>query len=157
VYVCRALDRGKTVRRKAGILLLAALFCGCISPHTKTAQHDLRWYAEDRYKYAEAMPARDKEEGFRKIEAYWETIEAVRHIEDPDTHLTLDGESMKRDDARKHVRGRITRTEEVADITSCDYCAKMSLWTLSIPYCILKTPFDAVCIFAESPVSNIER
>ena len=143
-------------QRNIVLLLLTALLCGCISPHAKMEQYDLRWYAEDRYRYADAMPARDKNEGFTKVEAYWETIEAIRHIEDKETLLTLDGERMTRDAAREHVRKKIKRTEKIADITSCDYWGRMAFWTASIPYCFFKTPFDAVCIFVESPVTNIE-
>jgi hypothetical protein len=139
------------------VILAATVVCGCVSPYTKMEQYDLEWYAQDRYRFADAMPARNKEEGFKKIEAYWETIEAIRHVSKKEATLTLDGESMTRDAAREHVRKKIRRTEEVARITSADYCARAAVWTAMIPVRILKTPFDAGMIFVESPVTNIER
>ncbi len=142
--------------RKLAVLILTVLVCGCVSPMTRLEQDDLRWYAEDRYKFADAMPEATREEGLRKIEAYWETIETIRHIKDQDTLLTLDGEPMKRDAAREHVKRKIRETEKAADITAKTYCATMTRWTLSIPGRFCKTSVDAICIFAESPVSNIE-
>ena len=143
-------------QRKLAVLILTVLVCGCVSPMTRLEQDDLRWYAEDRYKFADAMPEATREEGLRKIEAYWETIETIRHIKDQDTLLTLDGEPMKRDAAREHVKRKIQETEEAADITATTYCGTMTGWTLSIPGRFVKTSVDAICIFAESPVSNIE-
>ena len=136
-----------------GVLLLG----GCISPCTKMDQHDLHWYAEDRYRVADAMPARDKDEAFNKIEAYWESIEAIRHVKDENETLNIGGDPMTRDEAHRHVRERIHRTEEIAGITLCDYCGRATLWTAWIPARIVKTPFDALAIFLESPVTNIER
>jgi len=145
--------------QKSGLLaiLAATVLCGCVSPYTKMEQYDLTWYAQDRYRFADAMPARNRDEGFNKIQAYWETIEAVRHVEKQDTMLTLDGTSMTRDDAREYVRKKIKHTEEVVGITPADYCARAAVWTAMIPYRLLKTPFDAGMIFVESPVTNIER
>lgn len=145
--------------RKIGLLpiLAATVLCGCVSPYAKMEQYDLTWYAQDRYRFADAMPERNRDEGFKKIEAYWETIEAIRHVKKQDAMLTLDGASMTRDDARAHVRKKIKRTEEIAGITSADYCARAAAWTAMIPYRIIKTPFDAGMIFVESPATNIER
>lgn len=147
---------GTLRRRRFPVFLLAVLLSGCISPYTKVDQPDLHWYAQDRYRYAEAMPARDKEEAFKKIEAYWETIEAIRHLKDKETILVLDAEPMKRDAAREHVRKKIKRTEQIAKITVADYCGRAAVWTAMIPVSILKTPCDAAMIFVESPVTNIE-
>lgn len=150
--------RGILVRRCRFLAILSAtVLCGCVSPYTKTEQSDLKWYAQDRYRFADAMPAGNKEEGFKKIEAYWETIEAIRHVSKKDETLTLDGESMTRDAARQHVRTKIKDTEKTAGITSADYCARAAVWTAMIPVRILNTPFDAGMIFVESPVTNIER
>ena len=143
-------------RRMFWVVLLATVLGGCVSPYTKMEQHDLRWYAEDRYSYADAMPARDKEEGFRKVQAYWEAIEAIRHLKENDAALVLDGTSMTRDDAREQVRRKIKRTEETAGITSSDYCGRAIVWTGLIPYRIVKTPVDAVFMLFESPATNIE-
>lgn len=143
-------------QRKLAVLILMVGVCGCVSPMTRLEQEDLRWYAQDRCKFADAMPETTREEGLHKVEAYWETIEAIRHIEDEDTLLTLDGEPMKRDAARKHVRDKIRQTEKAADITPKTYCATMTKWTLSIPGRLVKTSADAICILVESPVSNVE-
>ena len=142
--------------RNVFIFLAVASLSGCVSPYTQMEQSDLGWYAADRYRFADAMPAGNKDEAFMKIEAYWETIEAIKHIEDKSETLTLDGQSMKRDDAREHVRKKIRRTEDKVGITSADYCGRACIWTAMIPYRILKTPYDAFCILVESPVSNIE-
>jgi hypothetical protein len=135
---------------------MVSLLCGCISPYAKIDQPDLKWYAEDRYRFADAMPATNKDEAFHKIEAYWETIEAVRHIKDKDTVLTMGGEKMNRDAARDHVNGRIRSTEQAVGITAGDYCGRAAVWTGMIPVKIVMSPFDAACILVESPVSNIE-
>jgi len=130
--------------------------CGCVSPYARMEQHDLRWIAEDRYAVADAMPARDKEEGYKKVHAYWESIEAIRHVEGADTMLSLDGRSMKRDEARELVRRKIKDAEKDAGITQVDYCGRAAVWTALIPYRFLKTGVDAVLMIAESPVTNVE-
>jgi|GEM_PF-6068647 hypothetical protein len=144
--------------RKSALLavLAATVLGGCVSPYAKMQQNDLTWYSQDRYRFADAMPATNKDEGFKKIEAYWETIESIRNLKDQDTMLTLDGTSMKRDDAREYVRKKIKHTEEATGITAADYCARACVWTAKIPLRILKTPYDATMIGVESPVTNIE-
>ena len=143
-------------RRLLPYLLMFVAAGGCISPHAYMEQKDLEWYASDRYGFADEMPAADKDEAFHKIEAYWETLEAVQHVESDEAVLNLDGRTMTREAANEHVKDRIHRTEEEAGITSADYCARAAVWTALIPLKILKTPLDAAVNIVESPVSNIE-
>ena len=53
-------------RRLTTVVLPILLLTGCVSPYTHMDQHDLEWYAADRYAIADEMPARDKNEGFKK-------------------------------------------------------------------------------------------
>ena len=138
------------------IILAAAALSGCVSPYTRLEQNDLRWYAEDRYRFAGEMPASTRDEAFHKIQAYWETMETIRRVEDSSAQFTLDAQAMDRDAARRRVRERIKQTEKNSDITAADYCGRMCAWTTTIPVKIALTPVDALLIGLESPVTNVE-
>ena len=143
-------------RARPVILIAAALLAGCSSPYAKMEQGDLRWYAQDRYQFADEMPATTKDEGFDKVHRYWEAIEAVRHV-DKDASLAIDGQLMTPGEARGHIRRRIRETEQQAGITWADYCAGDCLWSASIPYKIIITPIEATVMGLESPCSNYEH
>ena len=138
------------------ILIAVAFLAGCVSPMSKMEQDDLRWYAQDRYQFAREMPESNQDEGFDKVHAYWETIEAVDHVKGGGATLVLDGRAMSRDDAKQLVRDRIKETEQRAGIGKTDYCGRACFWTLMITVKVAVTPVEAFLIGIESPCSNWE-
>jgi hypothetical protein len=140
---------------RSAILIAAALLAGCVSPYSRMEPGDLRWYAEDRYQFASEMPAATKDEGFDKVHAYWETLEALKQV-DKDARLTLDGESMTRDEARRRVKDRIAETEKTASIGGGDYCGRACVWTAMIPLKVAVTPIEALLIGLESPCADLK-
>jgi hypothetical protein len=140
----------------AAILIGAALLGGCASPYAKMDQKDLRPYVEDRYRFASEMPAGTKDEGFDKVHAYWETLEALNQVEGKDTQVVLDGQTMTRDDAEKRVRKQVKETEKQAGISSADYCGRAAAWTAMIPVKAAVTPVEALLIGLESPCADLK-
>jgi hypothetical protein len=138
------------------ILTAAALLAGCVSPYSKMEQNDLRGTIEDRYQFANEMPVSNQDEAIDKVHAYWETLEALNQVKEKQTQVVLDGQSMPRDDAKKHVRDRIHDTERGAEVGWDDYCGRACWWGVMIPVKVAMTPCEAFLIGIESPCADLK-